>query len=96
MPDIPDTVFCELSANTPCIGGIIDPPNIIIINNDDPWLVYLPKPAMAKAKMDGHMIEQHKPPLIMANIPMLPVVNKPITKVAAPNNPNRVNVRTGF
>src|ERR1700744_2109516 len=96
IPVIPEMVLFELSANTPCIGGIIEPPKIIIINKDEPWPVYFPKPAMAKEKIEGHMIEQHKPPLTIANKPKVPVVHKPNIMVPTPNKPNIVSVRTGL
>jgi hypothetical protein len=67
-----------------------------MIKNADPWLVYLPKPVIANEKIDGHMIEQHKPPLMKANVATLPVVNKPINIKAMPNKPNTDKVRVGF
>jgi hypothetical protein len=85
-----------VSASIPCTGGIIEPPNIIIIKNADPWLVYLPKPVTDNEKIDGHMIEQHKPPLINANMAIIPVVIKPMIINIAPNTPNMASVRTGF
>ncbi len=96
MPLIPEKECCVVSANIPCTGGIMEPPNIIIIKNAEPWLVYFPKPATAKAKIDGHIMEQHKPPLIKANKPIRPVVNNPTTIANTPNKPKIVKVRTGF
>ncbi len=77
-------------------GGIIDPPKIIIIRKAEPWLVYFPNPAIANANMEGHIIEQHKPPLMKANNPTRPVVINPTTMANTPSIPNMVNVRTGF
>ena len=52
----------KISANFPCNGGIIAPPKIIIIKKADPCEVYFPNPEMLKVKIQGHIIEQNKPP----------------------------------
>ncbi len=39
------------------------PPKIIMIKKAEPCVVYLPKPVMDSVKMQGHMMEQHNPPL---------------------------------
>ena len=43
-----------MSAILPWIGGIIAPPNIIIIKNEDPWDVYSFRPAMLNEKITVH------------------------------------------
>src|SRR4051812_38611849 len=95
-PLIPGITLLLPSAIFPCSGGIIEPPNIIIIKNAEPWLVYLPKPVIANEKMDGHIIEQHKPPLINEKVATLPVVHKPASINATPSKLNTVKVRVGF
>ncbi len=52
-----------ISANFPCIGGIIPPPKIIITKNAEPCEVYFPSPFILKENIEGHIIEQNKPPL---------------------------------
>ena len=51
---------------------------------------------MLNAKIDGHIIEQNKPPLKKAKIATLPVVNKPTSIAITPNKPNVFNVRAGL
>ena len=53
----------HISAIMPWTGGMIAPPNIIIIKNEDPWDVYSFRPAMLNEKIHGHIIEQNNPPL---------------------------------
>jgi len=64
-----------MSQIAPCIGGMIAPPRIIMMRNADPWLVYLPSPAIAREKIHGHITEQKSPPLMKANIAVSPSVN---------------------
>src|SRR5476651_2141789 len=94
-PLMPGITLLLPSAILPCNGGMMAPPNIIIIKNADPWLVYFPKPVMDSAKMDGHIIEQHKPPLMKEKVAKRPVVNKPVSIKAIPNKPNTASVRVG-
>lgn len=75
----------KTSANFPCTGGIIAPPNIIIIKNAEPWDVYLPNPAILKVKIHGHMIEQNSPPDKNAKRATLPEANKPMSIAITPN-----------
>ena len=65
------------SAILPCIGGIIAPPKIIIIRNDDPWEVYFFKPVILNEKIHGHMMEQNNPPHKNAYILTSPVLKIP-------------------
>jgi hypothetical protein len=37
--------------------------------------VYLPNPAIANEKIDGHIMLKNNPPLIKAKIAIVPVVN---------------------
>ena len=60
------------------------PPKIIITKNEDPWDVYLPKPVMLNEKIQGHIIEQKRPPLIKANNATVPVENSPISIAVNP------------
>ena len=64
---------------------MIASPKIIIIKNEEPWLVYLPIPAMAKLKIYGHNTEQAIPPQIKANMDTCPVVSNTITIATKPN-----------
>ena len=62
----------------------------------NPGLVYFPKPVIAKENIEGHIIEQHKPPLINENTANMPVENKPTSINITPNTPKVTSVRTGF
>lgn len=84
-----------ISANFPCNGGIIAPPKIIITKKELPCEVYFPKSCILKAKMEGHIIEQHKPPLKKANSAILPEVNNPINIAITPKKPNIFKVNAG-
>ena len=84
------------STKIPWKGGIKAPPKIIMINNDEPWLVYFPKPLMAKAKIQGHITEQNKPPLIKEYSAKLPVLTKPIIIMAQAVKLNIIKVRAGL
>src|ERR1700759_3229172 len=95
-PLMPGITSLLPSAILPCNGGIIEPPRIIIIKNAEPWLVYFPKPVIDKANIEGHMMEQQRPPLMNENVATLPVVNKPISMKITPNIPNTDTVRVGF
>ena len=46
--------------------------------------------------MDGHIIEQNKPPLRKAKIATVPLVNNPTSIAITPNNPNVFNVSAGL
>jgi len=85
-----------ISASLPCIGGIIEPPKIIIIKNAEPCVVYFPSPAIDKAKIAGHIIEQNNPPLKNAYIETIPVVNKPISIAIIPSVAKSKSVFAGF
>ena len=85
-----------MSASFPCIGGIIAPPRIIITKNAEPWEVNLPSPLILNAKIEGHIIEQNKPPLKKAKIAIVPLVNKPTNIAITPNKPKVFNVRAGL
>src|ERR1700741_1444116 len=84
------------SESLPWIGGMIPPPKIIMIKNAAPCLVYFPNPAIDKLKIDGHMIEQNKPPLNIAYTATGPVVKTPITIEATPNRLNNKSVFAGL
>ena len=85
-----------MSANFPCKGGIIAPPNIIITKKEEPWDVYFPKPWILKAKIEGHIIEQKRPPLKKANKAILPVVNNPTSIATIPKSPKILSVKAGL
>ena len=93
MPGI--TLFAP-SAILPCNGGMIEPPRIIMIKNAEPWLVYFPNPVIDNEKIEGHIIEQHNPPLMNAKVATVPVVHKPVSMNNTPNTPNTAKVRVGF
>ena len=46
--------------------------------------------------MDGHIIEQNRPPLKKANNAKRPELNKPIRTDAIPKKPNIFRVNAGF
>src|SRR3546814_14410509 len=46
-----------VSATHPCSSGISAPPKIPITNKEAPWLVWAPRPVMARVKMLDHMME---------------------------------------
>src|SRR6266702_83181 len=96
MPLILLNKFWLVSATNPWMGGMIDPPNIIMIRKVDPWAVYLPRPVIDRVKIEGHMIEQQRPPLMKANVEKWPTVSKPTTIARIPNKPNITRVLTGF
>lgn len=73
-----DSCIPMLSATAPCKRGIKAPPKTAMISNEEPWLVYLPKPVMARVKMLDHMIELNSPMLMIAHIAVLPLLK--ITK----------------
>ena len=50
---------------------------------EDPWFVYLPNPAIAKLKMQGHITEQNNPPLINEYKARSPEVRIPTTIINA-------------
>ena len=64
-----------MSAIFPCNGGIIAPPKIIITRKEEPCEVYFPKPVILSEKIQGHIIEQNKPPLMKENSAISPVEN---------------------
>ena len=80
----------------PCYGGISAPPSIIMINNEEPWVVYFPNPARDKEKMQGHITEQNNPPLMKEYTASLPSVNKPIIIITPAIDANNIIVRAGF
>ena len=84
------------SPNAPWNGGMMAAPNIIMIKNADPWLVYLPRPPTPNEKIQGHIIEQHKPPEIIANTETMPLVNTPISMATVANKERVSKVLTGF
>ena len=51
---------------------------------------------MLKEKIQGHIIEQNKPPLKNAKIAIVPLVNKPISIAITPNKPNVFSVSAGL
>lgn len=57
------------------------PPRIAITSNDDPWLVYFPRPLMASVKIFDHIIELNKPIPIIANMAVLPVDESPTSNM---------------
>ncbi len=69
------------------MGGMNAPPKIIMIKKPDAWLVYFPKPAVANEKMQGHMIEQNKPPVKNAYTLSVPVLSNPMSMAIVPNVP---------
>ena len=81
-----------MSAIFPWRGGIIAPPKIIIIKNDEPCDVYFPRPFILKSKMQGHIIEQNKPPLIKAYNATYPLLNNPINIDKIPKQPKILRV----
>ena len=85
-----------LSASIPCNGGIKAPPKIAITKSDEPWLVCFPSPAIANAKMDGHIIELYNPKLIKDHKDNSPDVisDKINSRIQITENNN--NVRAGF
>ena len=50
------------------------PPMIAITSSDDPWLVYLPRPAMANVKMLDHIMELNNPTPITDHMAVFPSV----------------------
>src|SRR6266542_5181544 len=84
------------SESLPCIEGIIEPPSIIMIKNAEPCVVYFPRPAIDSAKIQGHIIEQNRPPLKNAYVDTIPVVNKPTTIAIIPKAANTNNMVAGF
>ena len=78
-----------ISAILPCNGGIIAPPNIIITKKEEPCDVYLPKPLILNANIEGHIIEQKSPPVNKANKATDPEENNPIK---IPIIPKRLNI----
>ena len=83
-----ESCIVKISANFPCTGGIIAPPKIIIIKNDEPCEVYFPIPLILNEKIQGHIIEQNKPPVKNANNAILPEANTPINIAITPNRLN--------
>jgi len=51
---------------------------------------------MDREKMDGHMIEQNKPPLRKAYKETRPSVSKPVSMAMTPRMPKVINVFAGF
>src|ERR1700761_7504491 len=96
IPLMPGITLLAPSAILPCSGGITEPPKIIIIKNAEPWLVYLPKPVIESEKIDGHIIEQHRPPLMKLKVATEPVVHKPTSIKITPSIPSTDKVRVGF
>ena len=86
----------NVSTKKPWNGGITAPPNIIITSKEEPWFVYFPKPVIAKAKMQGHITEQNKPPLIKEYNAKLPVLTKPMIIITQAVRLNIINVRAGL
>ena len=84
------------SASFPCTGGIIAPPRIIIIKKADPCEVYFPRPAILKVKIQGHIMEQNKPPDKNANKATLPWVKRPTNIPIRPSKLNIFRVVTGL
>ena len=91
-----DSCIPYISANLPCKGGIIAPPNIIITRNEEPWEVYFPRPLILRAKIEGHIIEQNNPPLKNANNAKLPDENNPTITDKTPKSPKILRVNAGF
>ncbi len=85
-----------ISARWPCIGGMMAPPNIIMMSREEPWLVFLPSPAIDKLKIHGHITLQNRPPLMNENRATLPVVDKPISINIIAETPKNNSVRDGF
>ena len=71
-------------------------PMIIMIKRLLPWLVCLPRPAMANVKIQGHNVLQNKPTLVKANTLVIPVVNIPITKARIPSVEKISNILAGL
>ena len=86
----------KISANFPWSGGIIAPPNIIMIKNAEPWDVYFPKPEILNVKIQGHMIEQNKPPESNAYKANWPDAKIPMSTPITPNVLNIFNVVIGL
>ena len=86
----------SMSANLPCISGIMAPPKIIIIKNEDPWEVYFFKSYILIAKMQGHIIEQKRPPLKNENNAIFPEEKRPIVIARKPSKLNIFNVNVGL
>jgi hypothetical protein len=57
--------------------------------------VYLPNPAIANEKIDGHIMLKNNPPLIKAKNSYCSVVNKPISMAVIPIKPNIIKVLDG-
>ena len=58
--------------------------------------MYLPRFFILKAKIQGHIIEQHKPPLKNANNAIFPVEKIPIIMENKPRILNKVRVFCAF
>ena len=86
----------KISANFPWSGGIIAPPNIIMIKNADPCDVYFPSPEILNVKIQGHMIEQNRPPESNAYKANWPDAKIPMTTPITPNVLNIFNVVIGL
>jgi hypothetical protein len=67
-----------------------------MIKKAEPCVVYLPRPATDRLKIQGHIMEQNKPPLRNAYIATVPVVSVPITIAAMPNKEKINSVRAGL
>lgn len=80
MGMINDRCTPKLSAIAPIARGKMAPPRIIITNNDEPWLVYLPNPEIANVNIFDHIIELNNPIPIIVHKARLPVELRAITK----------------
>ena len=58
--------------------------------------MYFPKLVKLRAKIDGHIIEQKRPPLRKAYTAISPVVNKPTSMAISPSKPKIFNVESGL
>ncbi len=68
IPKIPSGLVRSKSQIRPWINGITPPPKIIIIKKEEAFPVFFPSPAIAKSKMEGHMIDRNNPPEMKKNL----------------------------
>ena len=75
-------MLSKVSESQPIPSGRIAPPIIIIINNDDPWLVYSFKPTIDKVNIFDHIIELNNPMPKMHHNAIFPSTKNAINREA--------------
>ncbi len=64
--------------NLPCNGGMMAPPNIIIIKKAEPWMYIFLRPAIASAKNTWPHNGTEKTAAYKSKTEIIPVVKKPM------------------